>query len=330
MDSSERAPVRVSLLAVPESTPATLYGLYEVFSAAGITWSQLTGERQDCRRMDTRIVAAGGEAFRCAVGAPIAPHASIEQTPQSDLIVVGDLSLQADQDPGSRWARERAWIVRQFAQGAVVCSVCTGSVLLAAAGLLDGVEATTHWSAARLFSTHFPSVRLRPERILVPAGPEHRIVTSGGSASWEDLALYLVARFCGEAEAVRIAKIFVFGDRSEGQAPYAAMAVPRRHDDRLIAECQAWLAEHYAARNPVALMVERSGLSERTFNRRFKTATGYSCVEYVQALRIEEAKQLLEATDDATDAIARAVGYEDPAFFRRLFKRRTGTTPARY
>ena len=208
--------------------------------------------------------------------------------------------------------------------------MCTGSVLLAEAGLLDGREATTHWSAAGLFSAWYPSVRLRPERILAPAGPEHRIITSGGAASWEDLALYLIARFCGEAEAVRTAKIFLFGDRSEGQLPYAAMARPRRHEDAVIARCQAWIAGHYAADNPVTRMVAQSGLPERSFKRRFKAATGYAPVDYVQTLRIEEAKQLLETTADPTDAVAHQVGYEDPAFFRRLFKRRTGVTPARY
>ncbi len=98
----------------------------------------------------------------------------------------------------------------------------------------------------------------------------------------------------------------------------------------MIADCQAWIAERYAGENPVARMAARSGLSERTFTRRFKTATGYSPVDYIQTMRIEEAKQLLETTSEPTDAVAAQVGYNDPAFFRRVFKRRTGTTPARY
>src|SRR5690606_14341498 len=90
------------------------------------------------------------------------------------------------------------------------------------------------------------------------------------------------------------------------------------------------IADHYRADNPVARLVAQSGLPERTFKRRFKAATGYTPVEYVQVLRLEEAKQLLETTGEPTDGIAQAVGYEDPAFFRRLFKRHTGVTPARY
>ena len=164
----------------------------------------------------------------------------------------------------------------------------------------------------------------------MPAGPDARIITSGGAGTWEDLALYLIRHFCGEPEAVKTAKIFLLGDRSEGQLPYAAMTRPRRHEDGVIADCQVWIAENYTAANPVSRMVARSGLTERTFKRRFRAATGYTPVAYVQTLRIEEAKQQLETGTLPTEEIGASVGYEDPAFFRRLFKRHTGVTPARY
>ncbi|WP_407351147.1 helix-turn-helix domain-containing protein [Luteimonas sp. R10] len=108
------------------------------------------------------------------------------------------------------------------------------------------------------------------------------------------------------------------------------MTRPRQHDDAVISACQAWIAGHYDAPNPVARMVQRSGLPERSFKRRFRSATGYTPVAYVQALRIEEAKQMLEAGEERIDAIAAAVGYEDPTFFRRLFRRSAGVTPAQY
>lgn len=323
-------PTTVSLLALPDSTPAALYGLYEVLAAAGVVWSQITGEPPAGPRMAVRLVSPSAEPFTCAIGTPIAPHAAFTDIPRSDVVIVADLALPPGLDPRGRWAETARWVRGQYEAGAVVCSVCTGAVLLAEAGLLDGREATMHWSVADLFRAYYPQVTLHPQRIVLPTGPEQRIVTSGGAASWEDLALYLIARFCGEAEAVRVAKTFVLGDRSEGQLLYAAMPRPRRHDDAIVARSQAWIAEHYAAENPVARMVAQSGLPERTFTRRFKAATGYSPMEYVQTLRIEEAKQLLEAGGDPTDVVAHQVGYDDPAFFRRLFKRRTGVTPARY
>ena len=134
-----------------------------------------------------------------------------------------------------------------------------------------------HTALARdLFAQFFPQVMLRPERIVVPAGEGHRVITSGGASSWEDLALYLIGRLCGSTDAIQTAKIFLLGDRSEGQLPYATMGRPRNHSDVTINACQEWVALHYDDANPVARMVERSGLNERTFKRRFRAATGHS------------------------------------------------------
>jgi len=330
---SERGSIRhvsVGLLALPESTPTALYGLFEVLSSVGVTWAELTGEALGDARFDVRILAPGRAGFQSVLGVPVTPHAAIGEVEPPEIVIITDVALQGGADPRGRWPEAIAWLRRCYEKGATVCSVCTGSILLADAGLLDGLEATTHWSAFQFFADYFPAVTLRPERVVLAAGPDQRVVTSGGSASWEDLALYLIARFTGQAEAVHISKIFILGDRSEGQLPYAVMRRGDRHEDSAVASSQAWIAEHYATPNPVARMVANSGLSERTFKRRFRAVTGYAPVEYVQAVRIEEAKQMLETTDDPTDAIAHEVGYEDVAFFRRLFKRKTGVTPARY
>lgn len=330
MDTDSAKSFSVCLVAVPETTPATLYGLYEVLQSVGVAWAELIGEPSDAPRFDVRIVSVDGQPFVSSFGAPVMPQAAIGDVERCDIVIVTDVAIPAGRDPRGRWPDCSNWIGRQFERGATVCSVCTGTVLLADSGILTGVEATTHWAVAHLFRQYYPEIDLHPERVLSHGGPDGRVVTGGGSASWEDLALYLIARYCGEAEAVRISKIYVFGDRSEGQLPYATMRRPDRNEDAVVADAQSWVAEHYTAVNPVARMVKRAGLPERTFKRRFKGATGYAPVDYVQTLRVEEAKQMLERTSDPTDMIAHAVGYEDPAFFRRLFKRKTGVTPARY
>lgn len=329
-DNKSVKPVRVSIVALPETTPTALYGLYEVFSSVGVSWHLLTGEGADTALFEVEIVSVDGLPFTGAIGAPVRPHASIGDTGKTDVVFVTDLALGPGDDLRNRWPEMASWIARQYENGSIVCSVCTGALLLAEAGLLDHREATTHWGACELLRAYYPLVDLKPERIMVPVGPEHRIITSGGASSWEDVALYVIARFCGETEAIRTQKVFLFGDRSEGQLPYSAMGRPKIHDDAIVAECQSWVAMHYAESNPVLRMVERSGLAERTFKRRFKSATGYSPMDYVQTLRIEEAKQMLEVGEMATDHIAQAIGYEDPTFFRRLFKKRTGVTPGRY
>lgn len=308
----------------------SVYGLYEIFSAVGSVWGKLTGEEVEVRKVAPKIVARARRQFRCSIGTPLAPHAGTAERDIADVVIVTDIVLPLDDTAPRRWTREIGWVRRQLDAGAQVCSVCTGAILLAEAGLLDGSEATSHWSASPLFRDRYPNVDFRPERILCESGRDGRIITTGGASSWEDLALHLIARYCGRGEAVRIAKIFVLGDRSDGQLPFAVMMRPKLHADAIVRSCQSWLAKHYAISNPVTRMVQRSGLPERTFKRRFKAATGYTPVEYVQALRIEEAKHILETNGASIEQIAAAVGYEDPAFFRRLFKRRAGITPGEY
>ncbi|MGW8370216.1 MAG: GlxA family transcriptional regulator, partial [Gammaproteobacteria bacterium] len=266
----------------------------------------------------------------CAGGVPVEPHAAFAEIEHADAVIITDLAISPDTDPSDKWGDARNWIVRMHGSGSIVCSVCSGSVMLAAIGLLDGKPATTHWAYVDHFRRFHRDVRLEPDRILVPATADHRVVTTGGMAAWEDLALYLIARFYGEAITNKAAKLYLFGDRSEGQLLFAALGRPKRHEDAAVARSQQWIASHYDTPNPVARMVQQSGLAERSFKRRFKAATGYTPIDYVQALRVEEAKQQLEATTNAVEDIARQMGYEDPTSFRRLFKRLTGVTPGRY
>lgn len=309
---------------------ATLTGLYEVFSALESAWIGLTGEMDFHAPFDVRIVASSKDPLSYPGGAALVPQATLAETVAADAAIVTDLAIDLDDDPRGRWPEACAWLRRIHEGGGMIGSVCSGSVLLASAGLLDGRTATTHWGFVDHFRSYFPSVVLQPERVLVTVSPADQIVTAGGMSSWQDLALYIVARFHGEAAAIKAAKLFLFGDRSEGQLIYAAMTKPQRHEDAVIAGCQEWLATNYALPHPVSQVSQRSGLATRTFKRRFRAATGFAPVNYVQMLRVEEAKQMLETTDDAIDGIAQQVGYEDPTSFRRLFKRATSVTPGRY
>lgn len=320
----------VSLVAVPESSAAIVYGLHEIFSCVGTAWENLTGERNESRQMKPRIVGMSDQPMQSGFGATLVADHTFDEAHHSDIVIVGDLNLEPEAELRGRWPQVIHWLRDQHDHGAIICSVCTGSIMLAEAGLLDHHEATTHWSAVDIFKRCYPHVRLKAEKILVPSGTAHGIVTSGGSASWTDLALYLIARFCGAEEARRTAKIFLIGDRSDGQLPFAAMVRPKQHDDSVITACQEWIVDHYASANPVAAMAEQSGLTARTFKRRFKSATGYAPLDYVQTLRIEEAKQMLETSGQAIDDIAALVGYEEPNSFRRLFKRTTGISPHQY
>jgi transcriptional regulator GlxA family with amidase domain len=323
-------PPSVCILALEESSGAVLYGLYEVLTVFSDAWTQATGDTDCAAEFEVRIVAPELAAFRCVGGVPVIPQAALADIDRSDVVIVTDLAIDLDSEHGNRWSAITDWLTRLYDTGSLLCSVCSGSVLLASSGLLDDQPATTHWAFIDYFRRFYPQVRLEPNRILVPLGSNNRIVTTGGMASWEDLALYLIARFHGEAMAIKAAKLFLFGDRSEGQLLFSAMQKPRRHEDGVIATSQQWIASHYDSTNPVQRMVEQSGLAVRSFKRRFKSATGYTPIDYVQKLRIEEAKHLLVTSVSAVDAIARDIGYEDPTSFRRLFKRQVGVTPGRY
>lgn len=302
------------------------YGLYEVLHAAG-------GPGADpniATRFNPRLVARGTDAHVSAIGIPLTPHRSIAADGEAGLIIVCDAELAAGDTPKGRWPEETAWLSRRLDGGATVCSICSGAVVLAEAGLLQGKEATSHWATAGLFRDYYPAVRFCPERILCNSGHDGRLVTSGGASSWQDLALYLIGRYCGAVEAARVARLFVIGDRSMGQLPFATMTAPRKHEDLAISEVQVWIADNYAQQNPVAQMARRSGLHERTFKRRFHQATGYMPMDYVHALRVEEAKHMLETSSLPVEAVAAEVGYADPANFSRLFRRLAGITLAQW
>jgi transcriptional regulator GlxA family with amidase domain len=322
--------IRVRLLALPESAGSALYGLFDILAMAGELWSIITGAPPPEPGFDVRVVGPSREPFRCWGGVPVAPDGCFADNTGADVVLIPDLLVDPDADPRRRWPEAAAWVAREHDAGAAICTVCTGSLLLADTGLLDGREATTHWSCVPLFQRYHPRVRLRAERLLVAADPDQRIVTAGGASAWQDMALYLIGRHQGQAAAVAAAKAFLLGDHGEGQLPYTAMIRPRQHTDAAVAAAQTWIAENYAVPNPVARMAERAGLPDRTFKRRFRAATGFTPVEYVQTVRIEEAKQYLETTALNAEDIAERVGYSDPAFFRRLFRRHSGTTPAAY
>lgn len=215
-------------------------------------------------------------------------------------------------------------------RGALLCSACSGLFLLGETGLFDGSDATLHFAYARAFEDLYPEVTLHPERVLVIAGRHEELISSGASSTWHDLVLYLIARHAGATTAQAIARLFALQWHHDGLQPYIVFEGKSDHGDGEIASAQQWLSRHFAVASPIEEVVKRSKLATRTFKRRFVSATGITPIAYVQRLRIEEAKRRLERTDVPVDEIAWRVGYEEPAFFRRLFKRVTGMAPGAY
>lgn len=328
--SNEFRRIRVDLLAVPETTASTLYGMLDVFSSAGRDWQLIETGQPGPGAFHTRVVSREGVPFPAANGVMLRPDGALETAAPPDIVCIPEVLLAPDDDIIERYEDECRWLIDSYAAGSTLASVCSGALLLARAGLLDGHEATTHWAYCDALAKRFPKVRVRRESALVISGEGQRLVMAGGGTSWQDLALYLVARWLGLDEAMKLARIYLVDWHASGQLPYASLTRTRQVSDAVIARAQEWIALNYDHAHPVAEMVELSGLAERTFKRRFRAATGLSPLEYVHTLRLEEAKQMLEAGDDPVEAVAEAVGYEDSAFFSRLFRRRVGLSPGRY
>jgi transcriptional regulator GlxA family with amidase domain len=322
--------VNVAILAVPEVTAFAIYAMYDLFCGVGRDWAFITTGVAGPSRMRPYIVAAQSEAVFSSNGIGIKPDYALDDCPEPAIVCIPDFSLPPGASCAGSFDVEVAWLRRCHAAGATLASVCTSTSLLAATGLLDGLDATIHWAYATTLKTHHPSVQVHPDRALVVTGVGQRIVMAGGGTSHLDLVLYLVGRFVGLKEALEVSKAYLINWHDVGQQPFASLHVSQRSSDRLIAKCQAWVAEHYADPSLVGAMTKLSGLPERTFIRRFVKATGLSPLEYVHALRLEEAKQILETEEVSIEAIAEQVGYEDTSFFGRLFRRKVGLTPAQY
>jgi transcriptional regulator GlxA family with amidase domain len=330
MPMSKPRKALVALLAAPESTPSVLYGLYDVLASVGTAYPDMTTGKAGEPLLDVRIVAAQGSPFRCFGNVLVEPHAGIGDLGQVDAVVVCDMYTPVDVAPRGKYGPEIDWLRRMHARGALVASVCSGSLVLAEAGLLEGRHCAGHWAYRELFRRQYPGVRYSLESILRLDSEADGVVTAGGVTAWQELALHLIGRYCGEGHALETAKVYLFAGHEDGQLPFAMLGRRVQETDKAIAACQQWIAVHFAQASPVEAMARQSGLGARTFARRFRAATGQRPMDYVHALRIEQARRIIEQHPTALDDVASEVGYEDPTFFRRLFRRAVGMTPAAY
>ena len=329
MGHTER-PVDVAILAFPEVTASVVYGFHDLFHCAGRDWGIVVEGRPGPALMSARVVSSQTGGFVAANGVRIAPDGALDHHRIPDIVCVPEIMVPPGEPLEGRFGDEIAWLKVCHAAGATLATACSGAMLLGEAGLLDGHDATTHWAYCDVMKTRYPRVRVHPQRALVVTGEGQRLVMAGGGTSWLDLGLYLIARHAGIEAAMQVARLNLIDWHHVGQQPFARLARSRQVEDALIARCQTWIADHYDEPAPVASMAKVAGLPERSFKRRFERATGMSPLEYVQTLRLEEAKQMLEATNEPIEAIANEVGYEDAGFFARLFRRSVNLTPGQY
>jgi transcriptional regulator GlxA family with amidase domain len=315
----------VTVVLLPDGMASTAIGPIEVFHSAGMLWNWLHGETQR-PRFRVRLASIDGKTVNTLSAFGLVPQCSIRDVRQTDIIVVS-ASSWTPQDRIMRDTPLLPWLRKWYAKGAYIAGICSGVAFLAEAGLLDGRAATTHWAVGDKLRQQYPKVRWQTEQFVTEDG---RVLCSGGVYASIDLSLYLVEKFCGHEIALQCARSLLVSLPRGCQSGYAVVPLSRPHGDEKIRQVEDWLRAHFDRDVSIEALAERAGLGPRTFMRRFKAATGRVPGAYVQMLRVAAARELLERGASSIQAVCSKVGYEDVAFFRGLFKRHTGMTPAGY
>jgi transcriptional regulator GlxA family with amidase domain len=322
---SELLMIDVTVLFLDGTFSSTAIGPMEVFRHAGELWNVLTGAQADPPfRVTTASV--GGRAVNCDGPLQIRPVKALTDIRKSDLIFIPSTGPSVD-DVVERNESVVPWLWRWHKRGTEIASVCSGVGLVAAAGLLDGKRATTHWGLAEIFRQKYPKVRWMPELMVTE---DSGFYCGGGVHASLDLSLYLVEKLCGHEVAMQTAKALLIDTPRAWQAGFAIIPLKTEHSDNTISSAQEWLHQNFHKDFSLDDAARRVGMSFRNFVRRFKHATGDTPLIYLQKLRVAAAKRLLESDHRSMQEVGDAVGYGDPAFFRQLFQRHTGVSPSAY
>jgi transcriptional regulator GlxA family with amidase domain len=292
-----------------------LYGTNEYLQESG---------RPEAFRLE--LIGEKAKNIQLDVPAQFICYTTIDQASPSQLVIIpgfkGDISaiLRKYRDVVS-------WIGEMHRCGAEVASMCVGSYFLAEAGLLDGKAATSHWASAGDMQRRYPLIRVQSDRIITD---QEGVYTSGGGFSALKLILYFIEKFCGRETALAVSKRFSIDIDYTSQAHFAVFSGQRQHEDEEILKSQSYIEEHYASDLSIEKVSALCHTGKRNFIRRFKAATHNTPIEYLQRVRVEAAKKVLENEDCPLDEVMDRTGYVDIKTFRLVFKRLTGLSPRDY
>ncbi|MBC9713643.1 GlxA family transcriptional regulator [Streptomyces sp. TRM66268-LWL] len=272
---------------------------------------------------EIRTASLDGRPVRTSSGLTLVPDGRLDDAPvPHTLLVPGGQGTRAPDEDLVAWLREHAPRAERLV------SVCTGAILLAAAGLLDGRRATTHWGFCDTLARRHPEIRVEPDAIYVRDG---HVATSAGVTAGIDLALALVEEDLGRDTALLVARVLVvFLRRPGNQAQFSAQLSAQTARREPLRDVQQWISEHPAEDLGVEALAARARLSPRHFARAFQAETGMTPGRYVERVRIEQARRLLEDSGLGVEEISRSCGYGTPEAMRRAFVKTLGVPPAEY
>jgi transcriptional regulator GlxA family with amidase domain len=316
--------IKITFLAVEGCLSSSISNLIDAFTIANLWHKYLSGK--DVPLFAAEVVALEGKPIISSGCMQITPHSSLTDSANSDYLIIPAFvpvpeSCQM-QDP-----QILDYLCHQHSSGTTLAAVCTGSFLLAETGLLNGKTATTNWQFSKKFSHRYPEVNLEINSILTE---ENNLICTGAATAIMNLALKIIKKEGSGKLASVCAKALLIDPNRNSQAPYSIYIQSESHKDVEILKAEQYMREHLNSDIGIDEVAQFVCISSRHFKRRFKNATGDSPLNYLQKLRIEEAKNRLENTLDSISEITRRVGYGDDSTFRRLFKRHTSLSPREY
>lgn len=298
----------------------SIAGPYEILNKANRHWQ----ERGHRSRMEIAIAGFVPEV-RLSTGLFSIHPVAIERVQQTDLIIIPAVGYNEALVKNNKelidWVRER------YKDGAEVAAICSGAFLLAATGLLEGKSCSTHWNLAADFRRLFPGVNLLPDRLITS---EKGIYTNGGAFSFLNLMLFLVEKFLDRETAIYCSKVFQIDIERDSQSHFLIFETQKNHGDEMVGRAQNYIEENLAEKISFEELASKLAVSRRNFDRRFIKATGNTPVEYLQRVKIEAAKRVLEKGRKTVYEAMSEVGYADDKAFREVFKKITGLSPLHY
>ena len=312
--------MRIALIAQPDATPSSVMLTLDMVNIA-CRYPEAAGCQLDLLSIEGGIVRLSPQVCVETRAMPVA------LTGYAAVILPGffagdTATLIESVQTGWQPVIER---LRTLSDDTLIAASCYGTFVLGEAGVLDGIEATTTWWLHDLFRQRYPAVRLDADQTLADGG---RCMTAGAMTAHADLTLHVLRRLFGAALARQVGSIMLVDRARTSQRPY--MVLRQRFDDPLIQRASDWLVSRIAAAVSVEALADALHVSYRTLHRRFQAAIGMPPLAYLQDLRVEHAKELLESTLLSFEQIVARVGYNDVSAFRRLFVRRAGLSPAQY
>jgi len=317
--------LNVAIVLVNEGYASTAVGPIEVFASAGSMWNEMLGT-PPAPRFRVTTASIDGRPVESAYGLRITPERAIADVGPVDLIMVS-ASGPVPAEWMSRHAALLPWLLERYRNGTLVAGVCSGVAFLAEAGLLDGRRATTHWGVSDGFRHRYPDVDWQTDLLITE---DAGLYCGGGVNAASDLSLYLVDRLCGHDVAVECSKALLLDMPRLNQSGYAILPLARPHGDAKVQDAEQHLSTHFDRDLSVEDLAQLSGTSRRNLVRRFKDATGHTPGAYQRMLRIAAARGMLEDGAPSIEQVGLSVGYRDTGFFRRVFKRYSGMSPAEY